>query len=144
MLTSDRARVACDSGLHVTCVGAMFFPISDWFWAFAITVTIELPIVAIMLRRIESDLVRLSILIVFANLATHLAVWYVITQLFLVGTTSYTVVAESWAVSAEAIFYWAAIRGLSARRAFAIAIAANLSSFIGGRLVAGLWPELFG
>ena len=122
----------------------MFFPISDWFAAFAITLSIELPIVALLVRRGESDLVRLGILIVFANLATHLAVWYVITQLLLVGTPAYTLVAETWAIVAEAVFYWAAIRGISARRAMAIAFAANLSSFVAGRLVGYLWPDLMG
>ena len=122
----------------------MFFPISDWFAAFAVTVAIELPIVLFLVRRIETDLLRLGILIVFANLATHLAVWYVFTQVLLVGTTGYTLVAETWAIAGEAVFYWAAIRGLSARRALAIAVVANVSSFIVGRVVAVLWPDLFG
>lgn len=122
----------------------MFFPISEWFVAFVITLAIELPIVAFLVRRIESDLLRLGILIVFANLATHLAVWYVVTQMLLIGTMGYTLVAESWAIAGEAVFYWAAIRGLSARQAFAIAVVANVSSFIAGRLVAPLWPDLFG
>ena len=122
----------------------MYFPVSDWFAAFAVTVAIELPIIAVLLRRIESDLVRLGILVVFANLATHLAVWYVVTQLLLVGSPGYTVVAETWAISAEAVFYWAAIRGLSARRALAISIVANVSSFVGRRVVGALRPDLFG
>ena len=122
----------------------MFFPISDWFAAFLITVAIELPVVAFLARRIEPDLLRLGILIVFGNLATHLAVWYVFTQVLLVGTTGYTLVAETWAVAGEAVFYWAAIRGLSARRALAIAVVANMSSFIAGRVVAALWPDLLG
>jgi hypothetical protein len=121
----------------------MFFPISDWFAAFVITLAVELPLVAFLLRRIESDVLRLGILIVFANLATHLAVWYVFTQLLLLGTPGYTLAAETWAIAAEAVFYWAAIRGLSARRAFAIAVVANVSSFVAGRVVGVLWPELF-
>ena len=52
----------------------MYFPISDWFAAFILTLVIEAPIVAFVLRRVEPDLVRLGIFIVFANLATHLAV----------------------------------------------------------------------
>jgi len=121
----------------------MFFPISGWFVAFVITLAVEAPIVVFLLRREEQDLLRLGVLIVFANLATHLAVWYVFTQLFLVGTLEYTLVAETWAIAAEAVFYWAAIRGLSASRAVAVAVAANATSWLAGRLIGELWPELF-
>jgi hypothetical protein len=122
----------------------MYFPISAWFPAFVLTLAIEAPIVAFMVRRVESDLVRLGVLILFANLATHLAVWFVITQLFLVGTLAYTVVAEAWAIAAESIFYRAAIRGLSARWAIAVAVVANGASFLVGRIVGGPLQELFG
>jgi len=121
----------------------MFFPISGWFVAFVITLAVEAPIVVFLLRREEQDLLRLGVLIVFANLATHLAVWYVFTQLFLVGTLEYTLVAETWAIAAEAVFYWAAIRGLSVSRAVAVAVAANATSWFAGRLIGELWPELF-
>ena len=121
----------------------MFFPVSDWLAAFVLTLAIEVPLVAFLVRRVESDLIRLVILIVFANLATHLAVWYVITQLLLVGTPGYTLVAETWAFAAEAVFYWAAIRGLSFRRAIYVALVANLSSFVVGRLIVVPWPDLF-
>ena len=114
---------------------AMYFPISDWFAAFILTVAVEAPIVAYLLRRHQPDLVRLVVLIVFANLATHLAVWYVLTQPLEIGTPEYTLVAESWAFAAEALFYWASIRHLSARRAVAVSLVANLSSFVVGRLV---------
>ena len=90
----------------------MFFPISGWFTAFVLTLAIEIPIAAFLLRRAEPHRLRLVVLIVFANLATHPAVWYVFTQPFLVGTLEYTLAAEAWAISAEAVFYWAAIRGL--------------------------------
>lgn len=121
----------------------MFFPVSGWFAAFVITVAIEVPIVALILRRSEPDLVRLVTLIVFANLATHPVVWYVLTQLLLVGTPSYTLVAETWATAAEAVFYAAAIRGLPWQRAVVVAVAANATSWLGGRVIAGLWPDLF-
>ncbi|OGN81050.1 MAG: hypothetical protein A2X23_10390 [Chloroflexi bacterium GWC2_73_18] len=121
----------------------MYFPVSGWFTAFVLTLAVEAPIVAFLLRRAEPDLLRLGVLIVFANLATHLVVWYVITQLFLVGTPGYTLVAETWATAAEAVFYGATIRGLSARRAIAVAVAANAASFLAGRVIGGLWPELF-
>lgn len=121
----------------------MFFPVSAWFVAFVLTVAVETPIVVFLLRKLQSDLVRLGILIVVVNLATHLAVWFVITQVILVGTLGYTLVAETWAVAAEAVFCWAAIRGLSARRAVAVAVAANGASFLIGQLIGGNRPDLF-
>ena len=121
----------------------MFFPISGWFTAFVVTLAVEIPIAAFLLRRAEPDRLRLVVLIVFANLATHPAVWYVFTQLFLVGTPGYTLAAEAWAISAEAVFYWAAIRGLPVRRAVAVAVAANAVSFTVGRLAGEFWPEFF-
>ena len=121
----------------------MYFPISGWFAAFAFTLAVELPIVSFLLRGAEPDLVRLGILTVFANLATHLAVWYVITQIFVIGTPEYVLVAETWAIAAEALFFAAAIRGLSARRAITVAVAANAASWLAGRVIGGLWPDLF-
>jgi hypothetical protein len=110
----------------------MYFPIEDWLAAFLMTLAIEAPIVLALLRSTRPDLVRLGILVVFVNLATHLAVWYVFTQVLLVGTPQYTLTVEAWAVAAEALFYWAAVRGLSARRAVAIAVVANGASFVVG------------
>ena len=121
----------------------MYFPASDWFAAFVLTLAIEGPVVSALLRRAEPSAVRLGALIVFANLATHPLVWYVFTQLYLVGTLEYVLAAETWAVAAEAVFYAAAFRGLSARRAIAVAVAANAASFLVGRLVGQLGPELF-
>jgi hypothetical protein len=120
----------------------MFFPVSGWFVAFVITVAVEAPVVLLLLRRTEANLFRLGLLVLFANLATHPVVWYVITQLALVGTLGYVLVAETWAIAAEAVFYGATIRGLSVRRAIAVAVAANATSFVAGRLIGGLWPDL--
>jgi hypothetical protein len=117
----------------------MFFPVSDWFSAFLLTLAIEVPIALLLLSRFEPDLLRLGILAVFANLTTHPAVWFVFTQLFLVGTPEYTLVAESWAIGAEALFYAVAIRGLTARQAIGVALAANAASFAVGRLLGQVW-----
>jgi hypothetical protein len=122
----------------------MFFPVADWFAAFLLTLAVEAPVVALLLRRTERSLVRLGVLFVFANLATHLVVWYVLTQLFVVGTVAYVVVAETWAIAAEAILYAAALRGVPVQRAIAVAVAANAMSFLAGRLVRNFWPELIG
>jgi len=121
----------------------MYFPASGWFAAFVLTVAVEIPIAAYLLRRAEPDRLRLVLLVVFANLATHPIVWYVITQPFLFGTWEYVFVAEAWAVSAEAVFYWAAFRGLGPRRAVAVAVVANAASFLVGWIVGEVWPGVF-
>jgi len=59
----------------------------------------------------------------------------VITQLLLLGTPGYVVVADTWAIAAEAVFFATAIRGLSARRAIGAAVAANAMSFLAGRVI---------
>jgi len=121
----------------------MFFPVSGWFAAFLLTLVIELPIVAWLLRRGEPDLRRRVALAVFANLVTHPAVWYVFSQLFEVGTVEYTLAAEGWAVLGEALFYVVAIRGLGVNRAIGVAVLANGASFAVGRIVDAIRPELF-
>lgn len=122
----------------------MFFPASGWFAAFLLTIAVEVPIASYLLRRIEPDRLRLLVVVVFANLATHPIVWYVITQPFLIGTWEYVLVAEAWAVAAEAVFYAVVFRGLAARRALAVAAVANAASFLVGWIVGELWPGVFG
>jgi hypothetical protein len=121
----------------------MFFPVSGWFVAFVLTLAVELPVVAWLLRRDEPDLLRRVALVVFANLVTHPAVWYVFSQLFLVGTPEYLLAAESWAIAAEAAFYFVVVRGLPAGRAILVAIVANGASFAVGRIIDTVRPELF-
>jgi hypothetical protein len=121
----------------------MFFPVSGWFAAFVLTLVIELPIAAFLLRRFEPDVVRRVVLIGYANLATHLAVWYVFSQLFLIGTIQYVLAAEAWAIGAEAVFFFVAFRGLSLGRAVVVALLANVVSFAIGRIVGGIAPEVF-
>ena len=120
----------------------MFFPVSEWFAAFLLTLAVEVPIAAYLLRRAEPDLARRFVLVLFANLVTHPAVWFVFTQLFLIGTPEYTLAAEAWAVGVEALFYAVVIPGLGPRRALVVALAANLASFAVGRLVVGLGWEV--
>jgi hypothetical protein len=121
----------------------MFFPVSGWFAAFVLTLVVELPIAAWLLRRVEPDVVRRVVLIGYANLATHLAVWYVFSQLFLIGTIQYVLAAEAWAIGAEAVFFLVAFRGLRPGRAFGVALVANVVSFAIGRIVGVIWPEVF-
>jgi hypothetical protein len=122
----------------------VFFPASGWFAAFLLTVAVEIPVAAYLLRRSEPDRLRLVVLVVFANLATHPIVWYVITQPFLVGTWQYVVVAETWAIAAESVFYAVTVPAASPRRAVAVAVLANVASFLAGWAVGELWPGVFG
>jgi hypothetical protein len=119
-------------------VALLYVPVSSWFAAFALTLAVEVPLVLAMLRRVEPHLGRLAVLVVTVNLATHLVVWYVATQLLRVGTIEYVVAAETWAILAEALFYVAAIRGLTLGRAFLVSVIANLASFLVGRALEGI------
>lgn len=120
----------------------MYFPIDGWFAAFVLTVAVEVPIAVLLLRDAEPHRIRAGGLALVANLATHPIVWFVITQLFLVGTVAYVVAAELWAVAAEAVIYRLAIVDLSPLRAVLVALVANAASFAFGRLVVGLAPDL--
>jgi hypothetical protein len=121
----------------------MFFPATDWLVAFLLTLAVEVPVATWLLRRTEPNLLRGAALVVFANLASHPLVWYVWTQVFLIGTVEYVLAAETWAVAVEAIFYAVVVRGLGPRRALAVALVANVASFAFGRVVTQLWPEVF-
>jgi len=118
----------------------VYIPVDVWFRAFLLTLAIEAPIVALLLRRWELGWPRLLALIFFANLASHPAIWFVFTQLLVIGTPGYLAVAEAWAIGCEALFYWAAFRGLPVRRAIVVSLAANAASFAVGLLVTAVWP----
>jgi len=120
----------------------MFFPVEEWLAAFLLTIAVEVPMAVVLLRRSEPDLPRLAAVALFANLASHPAVWFVITQLILVGTPAYVAVAEGWAVAVEAAFYFVVIRGLSLPRAVAISLAVNTASFLVGRALGQVLPDL--
>lgn len=121
----------------------MYLPVHAWLAAFLLTVAVEVPIVAPLMRGRDPGGWRLVVLVVFANLATHPAVWFIFPQLFLVGTLSFTVAAELWAVAAEAVFYAAAFRGVTPLRAIGTAVVANAASYLVGLLVTEALPELF-
>ena len=121
----------------------MFFPVSSWFPAFIFTVVLEVPVVWLVLHDREPSTLRLGLLVVFANLATHPAVWFVLTQVFTVGTTDYTLASEGWAAGAEALFYLVAVPAAGPARAIGAALAANAASYLAGLLIGGLSPGLF-
>jgi hypothetical protein len=120
----------------------MFFPVTDWFVAFGMTLLVEVPVALVLLRPWRGQPVRLAALVVFANLATHPIVWFVLSQLFLVGTLTYVLVAETWAIVVEAVFYRVAVERLSWSRAVAVAVTANAASFAVGRVIGPLLFEI--
>ena len=120
----------------------MFFPVADWFVAFLLTLVVELPVGIVLLRPAEPAVARRALTVVIANLVTHPAVWYVLTQLLLVGTLAFTVAAETWAVLGEAVVFGVTFPAMARSRALAVAFVANTLSFAVGRLVRDVGPSL--
>lgn len=121
----------------------MFFPVEEWFAAFVLTVVVELPIVVVLLAPAEPAPWRRAAVGLLANVASHPIVWYVLSQLLLVGTTAYVAAAEGWAIAAEAACYAIAVRGITLRRAVAVSVAANAASYLVGQLVHQAMPRGF-
>ena len=121
----------------------MFIPADVWFRAFLLTVAVEAPVVIRLLGRWEPSRPRLLALVVFANLSSHLVLWFVLTQPFLIGTLQYVAIAEAWAVGCEAAFWFVAMRGIPLRWAIIASVVANAASFVVGRVVVAIWPDLF-
>ena len=121
----------------------MFIPADDWLRAFLLTLAVEVPLVAWLLRRAEPQLWRGAAIAVIANLATHPLVWFGWSQAFLIGTPEYVIAAETWAVAVEAAIFAVTIRGLGPRRAVLISLIANGASFAVGRVAVQLLPEVF-
>jgi hypothetical protein len=113
-------------------------PPGAWLAAFLLTVAVEAPIVLVFTRGAEPRGVRLFVLVVFAQLATHPLVWFVFPYIAgLRGSTS-TLLSELWAWLAEAVFYALALRGLTFTRALAVSAIANGASLLVGIALAHL------
>lgn len=104
--------------------------IQAWLAAFAITYLIETAVVVPMTR----GGARAAALCLFAQLATHPIVWFVIPQ-FRLAYTPTVAIAEAWAFAAEGAFYTLVFPDLGWRRAFVISLAANAASFGIGELL---------
>ena len=122
----------------------MYIPVGDWFPAFVLTLAVELPIAVVILRPSRLGAGRLMGIVVIANLATHPVVWFVLPQLLDVGTTTYVVAAEAWAVAVETACYALAVPGIGFRRAASAAVVANAASWLAGRVVGTDLGALFG
>jgi hypothetical protein len=97
-----------------------------WLRAFLFTLLFELPVAVWLLRQAEPSLRRRIPLIVFANLATHPAVWFIFPELDLPYLPT-VVLAELWAWWIEAAFFFLVMR-TTARRAVLVSGLANATS----------------
>ena len=113
----------------------MTFWIADWLRAFALTVAIELAIATPLLRSAEPRLLRRSMAIVLANLATHPSVWFIFPGAAL-GATPRLALSELFAVVVELLVYRLIWPELSWRRALATSLCANALSALAGLLLA--------
>ncbi len=102
--------------------------VAAWLIAFALTASSEMAVVGWLGRRLEPCLARRLALSVYANLATHPVVWFVVPTLIPHWATA-TLVSEIWAWVAEAAFYRLTLRAAGWRAAVGLSLAANLSSF---------------
>ena len=105
-----------------------------WAKAFLLTVLVEIPIASFALRRDDRSVSRRAVLVFFASLATHPAVWFIFPRLPLTYPEM-ILAAETWAVVIEGVFYAFVFRGVEPWRAAGISLLANGSSFGFGLLV---------
>jgi hypothetical protein len=108
-----------------------------WLKAFILTLIIECPVVALVIRPILiPDRIRWRqvALILFANLATHPAVWFIFPDLPLDPWLSLGL-SEGFAFGMEAFFYTLVFSGVSWKRATFASLAANSLSFGAGILL---------
>lgn len=107
-----------------------------WFAAFLLTLAVETPLVAVLLRPCEGRLGRRVLIAVFASLATHPIVWFIFPALPFAPWPRF-LASELWAIVTEALFFGLAVRGLSTPRAAATSLAANTASALCGLALAG-------
>jgi hypothetical protein len=108
--------------------------IVDWLRAFAWTVGVELTIALPLLRAVEARALRRCMAIVFANLATHPAVWFIFPGAAL-AITPRIALSELFALVTEILVYRVVWPELSWRRAFAVSLCANAASALSGLLI---------
>lgn len=99
-----------------------------WFLAFCLTVLVEELVAYPLLRPAESSPMRRLGLVFFAQLASHPAVWFIVPDLP-ISSSSVVIVAESWALISEVVFYLLAFPAVDLRRAVAVSALANGASF---------------
>jgi hypothetical protein len=108
-----------------------------WLQAFALTLAVELLVALPLLRGAEPSRSRRVLAVVFANLASHPIVWFVIARVITPAALSIPV-AEAWAVGSEAVFYSAMFPALGRLGALGVSALANAASFTAGLVVQGM------
>ncbi len=116
--------------------------VEKWLRAFAITAAVEIPIVVALTRGTAFGPWRRAAVALFAQLATHPAVWFVFP--YIVGLTGRESrwLSELWAFSAEACLYAVALPGVRPLRATGVSALANGASYATGLVLhayAGTW-----
>ena len=110
------------------------FYVFSWLKAFVATFAIEAPIVCSYPACSDAPLPRRLALVLFANLVTHPAVWFIIPELGLPPLWA-IVASEVWAIAMEAWFYKSVFVRLTSLRALGISALANGASFGIGLLI---------
>jgi hypothetical protein len=100
--------------------------------ALCLTLIVEVPLVLLILRRLPWR--RVLVVALAANLATHLAIHFVLPRAHL-GPVAFELTAEVLALAVEATVYAVALRPPSVWLAMAASAAANGASYLLGLLV---------
>jgi hypothetical protein len=111
-----------------------------WARAFALTVGSEVLIATWFLPRDAPRSRRLGA-VVFANVASHPAVWFVFPELFARWEVA-LVLSELWALVSELLIYKLVFPALGWRNALAASALANGGSLLLGLVLRGLGVEL--
>jgi len=112
-----------------------------WIEAFLLTLVLELPIIAVLLRKEEPSLARLVALAFFANLSTHPLVWFVVPAAVHPPWAAFWT-SELLAWLLEAAFFRLVVLRLSWRKACLTSALVNAVSALAGWLLfryAGQW-----
>jgi len=107
--------------------------VAEWAKYFVVTLLVEVAVAAPLLARSEPRWRAVSA-VAFAQLLSHPAVWFVLPALGL-HRGAYLVVAESWAIVSELVFYRFVFERLSWTRALGVSALANGASLAVGTLL---------
>lgn len=108
-----------------------------WFYAFLLTLAIELPVGFFVLR--EQDVAKRLTLVALANLLSHPTVWFVFPEVGAELGLDYRaslIVSEVWAYSMEAFFYVFFLGASRFRQCLWLAVLANTASLTLGLVLA--------
>ena len=102
-----------------------------WAKAFGLTLFVELWVAVPLLARTGTPLWQRCVVVGIAQFATHPVVWFVIPALHL-PRAAFLVLAELWAVLAEAVVYRTSVVSTSVVRGLITSGAANAASRLAG------------